>query len=113
MEQFVILTRERATENQKWTDFFTITDSTNPEQTLRDAIRAYLLTEEGKASIKESSEDFNWGDAVLYVPDEFWNKHGIKEISEGESVILSHPIIINVDQDEILIPAEYYEKEEV
>lgn len=109
MEQLVILIRERDLEIKKWSDMFIISDSSNPEQSFRDAIKDYLLTEEGSKAIKQSSENFNWGDAIMFVPERFWNKFGIKSISEGENRTISNPITITVEQDEVLIPEEYYE----
>ena len=112
MMQLVILMRERAWENQKWTDLFRVANSENPEETMRTAIKEYLLTDEGKEDIKQSSEEFNWGDAVMYVPESVWNKHGIISVSEGEQVKVTNTTVIEVDQDEVLIPKEYYQEEE-
>lgn len=109
MEQLVILIRERDWEIKKWSDLFIISNSANPEQSFRDAIKDYLLTEEGIKLIKQTSEDFNWGDAIMYIPERVWNKFGIKSISEGENTAISNPITLIVEQDEVLIPEEYYE----
>lgn len=109
MEQLIILVRERDWEDEKWSDMFSVSDSQNPEQNFRNAIKEYLLSEEGKKAIKQTSNDFNWGDAIMYIPETIWNKHGIKSINEGESVTVSNPITITVEQDEVLIPEEYYE----
>lgn len=112
MKQLVALERERLSENEIWTDFFKVINSEDPEQLFRNAIKEYLLTEDGTESIKGSSEDFNWGDSVMYVPEAFWNKHGIHSVKENESVVIQNPITIRVNQDEILIPDEYWEIEE-
>lgn len=109
MKEIVALVRERSSENEKWTDYFLVENAENPEENFRAAIREYLLTDVGTESIKATSEDFNWGDSVLYVPDHIWNKHGIREIEDGEKIVFSHPFVIEVNQDEILIPEEYYQ----
>lgn len=59
MEQFVALIRERHWENAKWTDYFIVENSINPEQNSRDAVKEYLLTEDGKEDIKLTSKDYN------------------------------------------------------
>lgn len=113
MEQFVALIRERHWENAKWTDYFVVENSENPEQNFRDAVKEYLLSEDGKEAIEATSEDFNWGDSVTHVPDEIWNKHKIRPVYSGDKVVIGNQIEIIVDQDEVLIPQEYFETQEV
>lgn len=92
----VNLIRERASENQIWIDTFQVDDSvTNPELALRNAVQEFLATEEGKKALEYTTKDFNWGDAVVYVPEEIWAKHGLK-FQEVKSVD------IKVNQDEVL-----------
>lgn len=112
MKNFVVLIRERAWENEKWLDYFMIENTEYPEQNFRDAIKEYLMTPEGKQAIEQTSEDFNWGDSLIYVPEHTWNKYGIYSISDGDTVTLTQPVEILVDQDEVLIPNEYYDEEE-
>lgn len=95
--QYVTLIRERSWENESWINHF-IVSSDNPEQKLRDAVKEYLQTDDGKKMIEATSYDFNWGDAINYVPDEIWEKHGVKPVYESQAVT------ITVDQDEVLIP---------
>ena len=109
MEQLIILVRERAWEQKSWRDMFLVKQNENPEQSFRNAIADYLASEVGKNAIKETSEDFNWGDAFMYIPTEIWKKHGITPINEGDQVTVQNPLTIAVDQDEVLIPAAYYE----
>lgn len=92
------LVRERESENWSTTDLFLVEDSVdNAEEALRNAIKDYLKTKEGKISIKNSCYDFNWGDAMMDVPNEYLNKYGIyRMIDDTETII--------VNQDEILFP---------
>lgn len=112
MTKILALVRERNWEDARWIDYFTIDEDQNPEQSLRTAVREFLLTKDGTEAIKASSEDFNWGDAVMHVPDETLKRHGIAPLTEGQIVIFSEPIIVEVVQDEILIPSEYYDGDE-
>lgn len=49
----------------------------SPETALREAVSAYLMSEEGKAIAHENGDDFNWGDAVLKIPNNVWRNHGL------------------------------------
>lgn len=92
----VNLIRERTCESQLWIDTFIVDDSVkNPEQALRDAVKEFLATDEGKKANEYACNDFNWGDAVVYVPEEVWAKHGLK-FRDMKSVD------IKVYQDEVL-----------
>ena len=112
MEKLVVLTRERLSENQQWNDFFLVSTSNDPEKRIREVVREYLLTDEGAEDIKDSCEDYNWGDVLMTIPESFWNQYGIQTISDGDQITFSNPIVMVVNQDEILIPNEYYEREE-
>ncbi len=68
-------------------------------QSLRAAIKEFLLTEEGKKIAKDNGDDFNWGDAMLHVPNKIWEKHGLK--FNGQ---LEEETIFNVDHDENFVP---------
>lgn len=89
------LIRERKSENQIWANNFIVEDEVkNPEEALRNAVKDYLATEEGKEAIKETCEDFNWGDVFTYIPEEFLEKYGIHYSWASETSI--------VNQDEVL-----------
>ena len=104
MEQIIILRRKRHWENAKWDDYFIAKGEIDPEKAMRDAIREFLLTSEGLNAIEETSNDFNWGDAMVYIPEKLWNKHGLETLYEEDRVTTGIPIDIVVDQDEVLIP---------
>lgn len=112
MKQLVVLIRKREWENAVWADYFRAEPSENPEETFRQAVQEYLMTEDGKEAIKATSEDFNWGDAVMDVPKEQWMKHGLEPLQSGDSVVIHHTIEVIVDQDEVLIPQSYYDEDE-
>lgn len=113
MRQSILLERERLWENMVWEDAFMIENSENPEQSFRNAIKEYLLTKEGLEAIKATSEDFNWGDGIVYVPESIWNKHGIYSLDEKVENTPVPWLILRVTQDEVLIPKEYYSIEEM
>lgn len=79
-----------------------------------------MNTEDGREEIKRTHEDFNWGDAMMRVPEETWNKHGIYSAPRDKSpsdlgLVISSEYpheTIRVNQDEILIPDSYYELKE-
>jgi hypothetical protein len=113
MLKLVALTRQRNNGSWKQTDYFIVEDFVvEPEKAMRDAIKEYLLTDSGKKMIRYSCDDYNWGDAVNSVDNEIWEKHGIKIKYDNQEYTISGEIIdITVNQDEILIPEEYYESE--
>lgn len=103
----VVLTRERRWENMSWEDHFVITNSDDEsefgvERLLRDAIDAYLATPEGVQSIEDSSRDFNWGDVMMDISDEFWGRYGIKVVGGIDEFIPGTLVYITVNQDEVL-----------
>lgn len=96
--RIINMVRERASENWSTTDSFIIEDHvTNPEEAIRNAIKDYLETEEGKKSVEFAFGDFNWGDAMMDVKDEYFEKYGIRRCEEDVETII-------VNQDEILFP---------
>jgi hypothetical protein len=74
--------------NLSWQD---ITDR------MRHAVKNFLAeTETGKNLAEDNGGDFNWGDAVIHVPDDFWEAQGLKmvEISGGDD-----PIVLDHDEN--------------
>ena len=59
----------------------------------RNAIKEFLATEAGRERVGEFGH-FDWGDAIEWVPEEIWVKHGLKPVDE-----LSY-LIGNVDYNE-------------
>ena len=93
----VNLIRERASEGNIWVDIFLADDSvTDPLLALRTAVSDFLKTDAGKEAAKHCCYDFNWGDAVAYIPDEFWSKYGLR-LDYTPKVI-----DVRVNQDEVL-----------
>jgi len=64
---------------------------------MRCAVERFLDTADGKRMIIETNNDFNWGDALLKIPDKFWNDFGI-EINSVQVVEDS----LHLDHDEVL-----------
>jgi len=65
------------------------------EVAMRRAVKQFLDTDEGKKIAEGNHNDFNWGDAVIHVPDKFWIEQGLK-------VIDTTPRIVMLDHDENL-----------
>ena len=86
----------------------------------RAAVKDFLTTEDGMAAIQNSCEDFNWGDAMMYVPEDSWNKHGIYSFDRTRTpeemgftpTPNYNPVTFTVVQDEVLIPESYFEQKE-
>lgn len=72
----------------------------NAEQAMRDAVQEYLETSEAKKILEYNNYDFNWGDAILNLPDEIWNKHGLHPIKNNAV------ITVNVNHDENMAPEQ-------
>lgn len=110
----VTLVRERQWENETWTDGFWVDAGQVPSVELfKAAVQEYLRTSAGFADIEATCRDFNWGDAVMYVPDACWEAHGIYKadrmdfedfLEKGLVCHNSRLFDIVVDQDEVLIP---------
>lgn len=114
----VTLIRERYGEREIWSDDFWVDANESPSKELfQKAVEAFLKTEDGEKMIAQTCNDFNWGDAVIYVPDEIWNGFGIypfdyrlspEEMGFAPTSSLNITRIL-VDQDEVLIPNDYYD----
>lgn len=82
------------------------TDEKEFETALRNAVKEFTNTPEGKEYCEEICGDFNWADAFLHVPDDIWLKHGIylkPERDAAQTLALPH--------DEILIDLDGWRKE--
>lgn len=51
------------------------------EKAIEDTICCFLQTDEGKEVAQGENGHFNYGDAVVYVPNEVWQKFGILSIA--------------------------------
>lgn len=112
----VVLLRERPSEDEFWADDFWVDASKTPVIDLfKAAVQDYLNTPDGIQDIDATCEDFNWGDAVMYVPSETWNKHGIYQHIEDIPNLTParhDSVVLKVNQDEVLIPDSYYQAKE-
>ena len=115
----VTIIRERWSEHESWSDDFWVDTNQVPSKELfQKAIEDFLFTKDGKDAIEDTCNDFNWGDCVLYVPDEIWNKYGIYPLDVSRSpqsmglepTSSDHLVTITVNQDEVLIPEDYLER---
>lgn len=103
MGQLVVLVRHRSWESETWYDYFTYSNESTPAETsMRNAVADYLSTKEGEEAIEQTSRDFNWGDAVMYVPDEIWIKYGFTPVEHNKQFSFVNTVEVKVDQDEVL-----------
>ena len=115
----VDLIRHRDYEGESWSDSFWIDAKIVPTEDLfRTVIQTYLMTDAGREAILETCEDFNWGDAITYLPAEHWKAHGIypadplclpQDMGLAPTSAFSM-YSFTVDQDEILIPESYWKE---
>lgn len=109
----VNIIRERASEREEWVDSFWLDAKQVPSIDLfRAAVGEFLRTKDGLNAMEASCYDFNWGDAMMSVPQEIWNKHGIYPVDlmhpPAELGLNptpnNNPMTFTVDQDERLYP---------
>jgi hypothetical protein len=76
-------------------------DVSHPETTLRDAVAEFISsgTEESRQALENANGSYNWGDALITVPDEIFKKHGLTRIYQDS-------VDIYVEHDEILTDSE-------
>lgn len=102
--RLIAFERERTSENWRRTDYF-LADTTleSPEHAMRTAVAEFLASADGEESIEETMGDFNWGDAIEYVPDDIWSKHGVRMKYAHQPYLVTGSVLeITVDQDERL-----------
>jgi len=95
----VVLIRERVAEGEIYVDLYEYDTQhgKRPELALRAAAADFLATPEGKESIVFSRNDWNWGDLTSYLPPKILKRYGLKKIDQK-------PMLVEVDEDEVLIP---------
>jgi len=115
----VILIRERYSEHEIWPDDFWVDANKSPSKELfLEAVEAFLMTKDGEKAVAQTCNDFNWGDAVIYVPNKIWNDFGIYRMDyrlSPEEMGLAPTSSANltriqVDQDEVLITDDYFDR---
>ena len=93
----VVLIRERRSENKRYEDTFSVPYCMEDvEGMLRYVVGEYLKTPEGRQTIRSTGGDFNWGDVINEIPEEFLEAYEIRYDATSE--------VITVDQDEVLFP---------
>lgn len=117
----VTLVRERLAEGEHWSDHFWVDANKTPSVELFKAVvQEYLRTPDGQKDIEDSCYDFNWGDAIMFVPLALWESHGIYDADgsylPNEKGLVPNPksngFTFVVDQDEVLIPSDVMEIDE-
>ena len=92
------LVRERSSENWSRIDTFIVEDYvTNPEKALRNAVKDFMQSEDGRKAVEYACGDFNWGDAITYITNDFLGIYGLTICEQDIETVL-------VDQDELLFP---------
>ena len=104
--------RREGLDTEIWTNPFRIkTNCPTEDNTLlskmRNCVRAFLHTAEGRQAAERSCYDFNWGDVVQDIPDTFWATHAIYPvISSTEPFLCIGGTALLVNQDEVLCGGE-------
>lgn len=55
-------------------------NTTDMRASVKSACEEYLSTPEGRETYEHNCRNFNWGDFILYVPNEICRKHGFTKI---------------------------------
>lgn len=82
-------------------DLIADSDNEDIEGSMRAAVKEFLRSPESEKALELTNGQFNWGDAIVHVPEEIWNKHGIQIIPEKEAdyiVIFSHDEKLNKEE---------------
>ena len=66
------------------------------EESVRQAVKEYLKTPEGKRDVVYAGGQYNWGDVASTIPDSFWEEHGLKPVHNTAAGIW-------VNHDEVLV----------
>lgn len=111
--QVVTLVRIRrdGLDTEIWNDSFRVkTETPLDEQALlnrlRFCVKRFLQTNDGLEAIEDTRHDFNWGDAIQTIPNDFWNKYGVHFIMLKDSAFqCCGGTAILVNQDEVLCDA--------
>jgi len=94
----VVLVRRRPMEDDRLDVFRTAEGVEDPEAALRTAVETFLRGPEGRQAIEDSDWDFNFGDAIAVLGNEDWQRGGLTILPEVQ--------VVEVDQDEVLIPED-------
>ncbi len=66
------------------------------EEAAREAVRAYFSSEEGRRVIeREELAALTWEEAILWLPDEIWKRHGLEPIRHPDI----ERVILDADED--------------
>jgi len=71
-----------------------------PEQALRDAVSEFVRsdTDEARNALDYANGYFNWGDAIVRVPDSLFIKHGLTPLRQNAiDVFVDHNEVLNFD----------------
>ncbi|WP_214688281.1 MULTISPECIES: hypothetical protein [unclassified Exiguobacterium] len=105
--RLVNLVRERKSDNSHVVDTFLVKDSiTEPEVALRDAVKDFLMSDEGKKCVIYACGDFNWGDAISNITDEFLQPHGLVSFNVSETIVVNQDEVLFSDIQEEVLCAE-------
>ncbi|AJD93714.1 hypothetical protein JMA_43970 (plasmid) [Jeotgalibacillus malaysiensis] len=83
------------------------TTSQEAENKLRKAVLEFLSTDKGTEEVRQTCQDFNWGDALNTVPDEFYRKQGVDVLDGTPALITGNETNVDVNHDEVLLHPGY------
>lgn len=78
------------TENEVHLDRFEVARSVSVSKVraaLRAAVKEFLGSSEAHVAIQVTHGCFNWGDAISFVPDDVWRRHGLRLVETGHTAL--------------------------
>lgn len=73
----------------------------NAEKKLRDAVKRFLQTDEGKEITKRDG-GFTWGGALMGIPYDFWVSQNLFQVSGETDIRVTYLSVVEVDIDKDL-----------
>lgn len=73
----------------------------NAEKKLREAVKRFLQTDEGKKMV-ENAGSFTWEGALMGIPYDFWASQNLFQVSGELDIRVTYLSVVEVDIDEEL-----------
>ena len=95
----LIIEHNEGLKRDTWVVSFKVNKTVDdPEKALRNAVHDFVHsdTEAAKEALEYANGYFNWGDVMISVPSEYYEKHGLTPL-EGESieVVVEHGEVLD------------------
>jgi hypothetical protein len=109
MASLLILRRDIPDEDDQPDPVLVMTDAktaADAEKALRSAVTAFFETADDAilaAALRDSRDDFNWGDAILYIPSHFFTRYALRIITDSDPLRADRTLHLSVNHDEHLL----------